>query len=396
MKTVFTKMAAIASLAILFAGCSGTFGLVGDAYKTSDYGPPSQGISEVAEAGLLTAGEWNDLSNWDFWGSLLNNKEFQVYESFWNMYTYNRVAVKVSYPGGEPAIGVKVLLSKDNEEIWQAVTDNIGEAECWVSYFQKDSTVINDPDSWADFKISLNGEAREAVPIFSKRGEPAALNNYTITSSTTPEASADIAFIVDATGSMQDEIEFLKEDLMSILRRVKDSTNLILRTGTVFYRDQGDSYLTKHSAFTEDISTTVKFISNQKAAGGGDYEEAVHSALEASLQDLSWKENGRARLAFLVFDAPAHQNQEGVLASLQASTIQYAKKGIKLIPVLASGGSKEAEFLGRLMAIATNGTYVFLTDDSGIGGDHIEASVGDYKVEKLNDLLVRILLENLN
>ena len=143
---------------------------------------------------------------------------------------------------------------------------------------------------------------------------------------------------------MQDEIEFLKEDLMSILRSVKDSTELILRTGTVFYRDQGDSYLTKHSAFTEDISTTVKFISNQKAAGGGDYEEAVHSALEASLQDLSWKENGRARLAFLVFDAPAHQNQEGVLASLQASTIQYAKQGIKLIPVLASGGSKEAEF----------------------------------------------------
>ena len=180
----FDQAAAIASLAILFAGCSGTFGLVGDAYKTSDYGPPSQGSGEVAEAGLLTAGEWNDLSNWDFWGGLLNNKEFQVYESFWNMYTYNRVAVKVSYPGGEPAIGVKVLLSKDNEEIWQAVTDNIGEAECWVSYFQKDSTVINDPDSWADFKISLNGEAREAAPIFSKRGEAAALNSYTITSST--------------------------------------------------------------------------------------------------------------------------------------------------------------------------------------------------------------------
>ena len=287
-------MAAIASLAIPFAGCSGTFGLVGDAYKTSDYGPPSQGSGEVAEAGLLTAGEWNDLSNWDFWGNLLNNKEFQVYESFWNMYTYNRVAVKVSYPGGEPAIGVKVSLSKGDEEIWQAVTDNIGEAECWASYFQKDSTVINDPDSWADFKISLNGEAREAAPIFSKRGEADALNSYTITSSTTPKP-ADIAFIVDATGSMQDEIEFLKEDLMSILRSVKDSTDLILRTGTVFYRDQGDSYLTKHSAFTEDISTTVKFISNQKAAGGGDYEEAVHSALEASLQDLSGKKMaGRA------------------------------------------------------------------------------------------------------
>ena len=48
------------------------------------------------------------------------------------------------------------------------------------------------------------------------------------------------------------------------------------------------------------------------------------------------------------------------------------------------------------MAIAINVSYVFLTDDSCIGGDHIEASVGDYKVEKLNELLIRILLENLN
>ena len=397
MKKILAKITAIASLAIMLAGCSGDFGFFRDYSKEGDIGISStQGNGETAEPGVLTAGEWNDLSNWDFWGNLLNNKEFQDYESFWNMYTYNRVAVKVLYPTGEPAIGVKVLLSKGDEELWQAVTDNTGKAECWVSYFQKDSSIIGDPDSWSSFKISLNGKAQEAAPIFSKRGESASINSYTIASSAAPEASADIAFIVDATGSMQDEIEFLKEDLMSILLRVKESTEISLRTGTVFYRDKGDSYITKHSAFTEDISSTVKFISNQKADGGGDYEEAVHSALEASLQDLSWKENNRTRLAFLVFDAPAHQNHEGVLASLQASTIQYAQKGIKLIPVLASGGSKEAEFMGRLMAIATNGTYVFLTNDSGVGGDHIEASVGEYEVEKLNDLLVRILLENLN
>ena len=30
---------------------------------------------------------------------------------------------------------------------------------------------------------------------------------------------------------------------------------------------------------------------------------------------------------------------------------------------------------------------------SGVGGDHIEASVGQYKVEQLNDLLVRLISE---
>ena len=40
---------------------------------------------------------------------------------------------------------------------------------------------------------------------------------------------------------------------------------------------------------------------------------------------------------------------------------------------------------------ATGGTYVFLTDDSGIGNSHIKATVGDHKVEKLADLMVRLI-----
>ena len=45
----------------------------------------------------------------------------------------------------------------------------------------------------------------------------------------------------------------------------------------------------------------------------------------------------------------------------------------------------------RYFAIATNGTYVFITNDSGIGNDHIEPTVGEYEVEFLNNLLVRLI-----
>ena len=65
---------------------------------------------------------------------------------------------------------------------------------------------------------------------------------------------------------------------------------------------------------------------------------------------------------------------------------------IKIIPVTASGIDKETEFLMRFFSVSTNGTYVFITNDSGIGNDHIEASVGEYEVENLNDLLVNMLL----
>ncbi|GAL65661.1 expressed protein [Jejuia pallidilutea] len=45
----------------------------------------------------------------------------------------------------------------------------------------------------------------------------------------------------------------------------------------------------------------------------------------------------------------------------------------------------------RNFAIATNGTYVFITNDSGIGNDHLEPTVGAYEVEFLNSLLVRLI-----
>lgn len=45
----------------------------------------------------------------------------------------------------------------------------------------------------------------------------------------------------------------------------------------------------------------------------------------------------------------------------------------------------------RFLAITTNGTYVFITNHSGVGNEHLEPSVGEYEVEYLNDLLVRLI-----
>ena len=47
----------------------------------------------------------------------------------------------------------------------------------------------------------------------------------------------------------------------------------------------------------------------------------------------------------------------------------------------------------RSVALATNGTYTFLTNHSGVGGAHIEPSTDSYKVEKMNDLLIRLITQ---
>ena len=135
----------------------------------------------------------------------------------------------------------------------------------------------------------------------------------------------------------------------------------------------------------------MDFIGKQWADGGGDTPEAVHTALEVSLSQLQWHGEAYAKMAFLVLDAPAHVDHEGVIESLQKSIRSYAAKGIKLIPVFCSSYEKDCEFMSRQFAILTGGTYVFLTNDSGVGGDHLEATVGEYQVERLNDLIFRLI-----
>lgn len=344
-------------------------------------------------AGVLTAGEWNDLDNWNFWGNMMlsqggDNNGYYEYCPYWEFYPHDRVAVKVTN-GGAPAAGVKVELSVDGQRAWTAVTDNLGEANLWPGLYQKSALAEN-----AVLSISVGGEVQEEAPSVTHwTSEQTLYNSYEIASGGVSSRKADIAFIVDATGSMGDEIKFLKQDLQDIVSKVGASCpDVALRLAALFYRDEGDEYVTRSKNFTSDVKAVSTFIGEQRALGGGDYPEAVHMALEAGLQNLSWDESARSRIAFLILDAPAHHNDK-VISSLHASIENYARNGIKIIPVAASGVDKNTEFMSRFFALSTSGTYVFLTDDSGVGGSHIEPSVGEYKVETLNELIIRLIVK---
>ena len=92
----------------------------------------------------------------------------------------------------------------------------------------------------------------------------------------------------------------------------------------------------------------------------------------------------------MIFDAPPH---DGTDKEISAAVRKAAEMGIHLVPVICSNGDRETELFGRAIAILTNGTYVFLTDDSGVGLSHLEPIVGSCEVEKLHDIIVRIINE---
>lgn len=375
--------ALFALLPLLFCGCSSAFDIGID--SASDCGEPSgsSGSSQAA-GGVVTAGEWNDLANWGFWASLFNNSDWQEFGKYWKFYPQNFVCVETVDASGAPVPGVKVTLSQNGQDVWQAVSDNSGRAVLWAEFYTGSAIV---PGGWV---LNVGDTQADSFEFTTLSLAETAVNSFTVESAGA-DSSIDVAFIVDATGSMHDEIDFLKEDLDDIISIVQEQVSTPVRTGTVFYRDSDDEYLTRCSQLTGDLASTRKFISEQEAFGGGDYPEAVHSALEEGLQSLSWNPVARSRVAFLVLDAPPHSESE-VIAACQRVVREYAAAGIKIVPVSASGINKSCEYLLRSFEMATGGTYVFLTDDSGVGAEHIAASVGDYQVEKLRDLIARLII----
>jgi len=332
------------------------------------------------EPGVLTAGEWNDLNNWDFWNNLLSNQEYYEDVNKWNLKEIKRYSFLVADNNGSLVANAEISLLSNQVEVWKTKTDNKGKATLWSDLELEGLTAHVEFEETGEIVIDVIEYAEGVNKVYL---------NKTIVN----KKIIDIYFAVDATGSMGDEINYLKAELNNVIKRIKQNNPLLeMRFGSVFYRDEGDEYVTHPFDFTTDEASLISFISDQSADGGGDFPEAVHSALDIAITQNSWNDNASARILFLLLDAPPHYTQE-VISSLELNLIKAAEKGIKIIPITASGIDKATEYLMRSFAILTNGTYVFITDDSGIGNDHLEPTIGEFKVEKLNDLMVRLVGE---
>lgn len=332
--------------------------------------------------GALTAGEINDFSKWDLWQNYTKN-ELREYQNAWAIAPYGRYTLMLQSKTGLPIADAVVKLLVANNVVFTSKTDNTGKAELWL-------TMKNErPDPGkVSIEVACNGKTSRIrqADAFEK-----GINHLMLDFTCQEIENVDVAFVVDATGSMGDEINFLKAEMTDIIFQSKQiSSKLNFRFANVFYRDEGDAYVTKSMDFNRILTEASSFIEAQYAGGGGDYEEAVEIALDTAINQLGWSEQARARILFLVLDAPPH-NTELNRAKLEKLIRKAAEKGIRIVPIGASGINKSTEYLLRAMALSTNGTYTFLTNHSGIGNAHIEPTTDKYDVETLNDVMVRII-----
>ena len=208
----------------------------------------------------------------------------------------------------------------------------------------------------------------------------------------------DVLFLLDATGSMSDEIDQLKATIQEVAQRIAGLPGDVhTRMGMTLYRDLEDSFVTATFDFTDYVDDFADALGEVVADGGGDYPEALDEALEEALALPSWRPaSGTVQLVFLVADAPPQIGRQ-VRVPYNESMIDAAGRGIKIFPVSSSGTDDQAEFVFRQLAQFTGGRYVFLTYGAAgrATGASSDITEEDYENLSLDDLIVRTIAEEI-
>ncbi len=94
---------------------------------------PKEEEKKLPKAGLLTAGEVNDFSKWNYWNDIAV-PTLEEYKNIWKFFPERRVSVQLVNQNKKPVIGKQIkLLNEKKEVIWEAVSNNFGNAELWIN-----------------------------------------------------------------------------------------------------------------------------------------------------------------------------------------------------------------------------------------------------------------------
>ena len=307
-----------------------------------------------------------------------------------------RVVVRVSGSDGLPVAGVevRVVTAGTGQAADPAVLATLRTAADGTARFHP---ALHDAAELAPFEFVVTGVDGAAVSATADAGGEATLALGQPGGRPAPIA-LDVLFLLDATGSMSDEIDRLKTQIDSVAERVAALEGAPdVRFGMTLYRDEGDQFVTATRDFTGDVAAFRADLADVVADGGGDYPEALEEGLAEALTLPTWRDPASAvQLVFLVADAPPQIGRQ-VAQPYDASLRDAIGRGIKIFPVASSESDDQAEAVFRQLAQATGARFVFLSYGAGgaATGEHTDIAATDYEELALDDLVVRLVGEEL-
>jgi hypothetical protein len=160
----------------------------------------------------------------------------------------------------------------------------------------------------------------------------------------------DIVFVFDQTGSMQDEINAVKNNALMFADILRGS-GMDYRLALVTFSDA----IEKVKDFTSDVNLFKSWVSDIYAHAGGDEPENDLEALNRSLQLKFWP--GAQVVFILITDAPYHQNDAFTKLSMLPLAKKIKLEGIRVYPITAD--YPQYQWLAR----ETDGAYFNITKD---------------------------------
>ena len=207
--------------------------------------------------------------------------------------------------------------------------------------------------------------------------------------------TVDLAFVLDTTGSMAEEIEAVKSTIRAVADQL-GTAQTDVRIGLVEYKDRTDCLLTRTFPFSSDLRAFSGQVAALSASGGGDTPEDMHAGLAAALDKLQWRSDAVARMVVVIADAPPHLDYKNQRDYADAAK-RAAARGIKLYSVSASGMDDTGQVVMRQMAQLTGGSNLFVlrggAGPQSVGGGDPKSACGgtheDYSSGKLDQLITR-------
>ncbi len=287
---------------------------------------------------------------------------------------------------GFPILGAQVSITADGEEQSQPAAVLHTTADGTVRFFPGASTQISE---WT-VTVSVDQEtlstplAADGITTEMVVDMPGGLAGA---------IPLDVHFLIDATGSMQDEIDRLRDNMAEVARRIDELPSTPdVRFGLTVYRDLDDLFVTRTFDLTDDLDSFLDALELVAANGGGDYPEALDEALADALAEPAWRGPDAIKLLVLIADAPPQISRQ-VGVPYTDSVKAAANRGVKILPIAASGTDDQAEYVMREMAFATGGRFVFMS--YGVGGAATGGSTDitpdRYDELPLDQLVVRLV-----
>lgn len=180
-------------------------------------------------------------------------------------------------------------------------------------------------------------------------------------------ATLEMVFALDTTGSMGGLIEGAKQRIWGIVNEVmQSSSHPSVRVGLVAYRDRGDEYITKILPLTDDLDKVYSELMNYSANGGGDGPENVRRALADAVRKAGWSERrrGLAQIIFLVGDAPPHNDYRDE-PDTTLTTGEAVHAGM-IVNTIQCGSQPDTRQIWQTIARLGEGQYFSIAQDGGV------------------------------